>query len=117
MFWNNWFNKKEHHMPGKPKLKPPGDLPQQVGRYLVVNLQRDPDWVWNLRAVVRPVEGAKKSVRRFRVFDPVQSASRGIKIFDYTSLDACPEIILYEGEFDKDSHAVSLAAPEPARAA
>lgn len=61
--------------------------------------------------------GGKKSERHFRVYDPVQSANKGIKILHYDSLDASPEIILCEGIFDKDSYAVSLAVCEPARAA
>lgn len=117
MFWNKWFKEKDPGTPHKPKLKPPINLPQQVGRYLVVNLQKDPDWVWGLKAVVKPVEGGKESARLFRIFDPVQSASRAIKILGYDSLDAYSEMILYEGQFDKDSHAVSLTVSEPAKAA
>jgi len=41
----------------------------------------------------------------------------GIKILHHDSLAACPEIILYEGIFDKDSYAVSLAVCEPAKVA
>jgi len=51
MLWNKWFNKTSPKTPRKPKLKPPSDLPQQVGRYLVVNLGQGPDWVWELKAV------------------------------------------------------------------
>jgi len=117
MLWNKWFNKTSPKTPRKPKLKPPSDLPQQVGRYLVVNLGQDPDWVWELKAVVKPVEGGKKSVRRFRVYDPVQSAKQWIKIIDYHSLDDYPELILYEGDYDKDTNAVSFSVREPAKAA
>ena len=117
MFWNRWFNKSDRNTPQKPKLTPPIDLPQQVGQYLIVKLAQDPDWVWELKAVVKPVEGGKKSVRRFRVYDPVQAAKQWIKIRDYHSLDDYPELILYEGDFDKDTHAVSISTGEPAKAA
>lgn len=110
MFWNKRIKKSDPKPLHKPKLKPPMELPQQVGRHLVVKLQKDPDWVWNLKAVVKPYEGGNKLARRFRVYDPAQSAKQGIKIFDYDSLDACPELILYEGDFDKASSAVSLSA-------
>jgi hypothetical protein len=117
MLWNKWFNKTSPKTPRKPKLKPPSNLPQQVGRYLVVNLGKDPDWVWELKAVVKPAENGKKSARRFRVYDPVQSAKQWIKIIDYHSLDDYPEIILYEGDYDNDTNAVSFSVPEPAKAA
>ena len=117
MFWNKWLKKTDLSTPQKPKLKPPIDLPQQVGRHLVVKLGKDPDWVWELKAVVKPVEGGKKSERHFRVYDPVQSAKQWIKILNYDSLDAYPELIIFEGDFDKDSNAVSFSVPKPARAA
>ena len=117
MFWDKWLNKTKGNTPQTPKLKPPMDLPQQVGRYIVVNLQQDPDWVWSLKAVAKPVEGGKISARLLRVYDPVQAAKLEIKIHNYDSLDACSDLILYEGGFDKGSSDVSLAVHEPAKAA
>ena len=117
MFWNKWFNKTGSNELQKPKLKPPIDLPQQVGRHLVVNLDQDPDRVWELKAVIKPVEGGRKSARHFRVYDPVHSAKQWIKVRDYHSLDDYPDLILYEGYFDRDTHAVSLSAGQPAKAA
>ena len=117
MFWNRWFNKTDSNKPPKPKLKPPVDLPQQVGRHLVVNLGEDPDWVWELKAVLKPVEGGKKSARRFRVYDSVQSAKQWVKVTNFHSLDDYPELILYEGDFDRDTHGVSVSAGESAKAA
>lgn len=110
MFWNKRIKNSDPQTLQKPRLKPPMNLPHQVGRHLVVNLQKDPDWVWNLKAVVKPVEGGNKMARRFRIYDPAQPAKQGIKIFDYDSLDAFPDLILYEGDFDKASNAVSMAA-------
>ena len=117
MFWNKWIKKSGHSAPQRPKLMPPVDLPQQVGQYLVVKLGKDPDWVWDLKAVVKPAEGGKKSARRFRVYDPVQAAKQWIKIHNYHSLDDYPDLILFEGDYDKDTHAVSFSVHEPARAA
>lgn len=117
MFWNKLFKKNGNSTSQSPKLKPPIELPQPVGRYLVVNLDKDPDWVWELKAVVKPIEGGKKSARRFRVYDPVQAARQFIKILDYHSLDEYPELTLYEGEFDKDTQAVAFAARDSAKAA
>ena len=117
MFWNKWLKKTDLSTPQKPRLKPPIDLPQQVGRHLVVKLGKDPDWVWDLKAVVKPGDGGKKSERHFRVYDPVQSAKQWIKILNHDSLDDYPELILFEGDFDKDSNAVSFSVPKPASAA
>ena len=131
MFWNKRIKTTDPNTSQKSKLKPPSDLPHQVGRHLVVNLQKDPDWVWDLKAVVKPVEGGKKSARHFRnsLEENAEAVEvmtnraiketndQGIKILNYDSLDACPELILYEGDFDKDSNAVSLADRGPAKAA
>lgn len=117
MFWNKWFEKHDSAKAQKPKLKPPADLPRPVGQYLVVKLQQDPDWVWELKAVVTPVDGGKRSLRRFRVYDPVLAAKQWVKVLNYHSLDDYPEFILYEGEYDKDTNAVSLFTVEAAKAA
>ena len=117
MFWNKWFDKTDGAKAQKPKFKPPVDLPQPIGQYLVVKLQQDPDQVWELKAVLLPVEGGKKSARRFRVYDPVQSAKQWIKVRDYHSLDDYPDLILYEGEFDRDTHAVSISVGATEKAA
>jgi hypothetical protein len=117
MFWNKWIKKNRPSTPQRPKLKPPAELPQPVGQYLVVNLGKDPDWVWELKAVVKPIEGDKKSARHFRVYDPVQAARQWVKIIDYHTLDEYPELILYEGNFDRDTHAVAFSVRESAKAA
>ncbi len=117
MFWEKWLNKANSNTPQKPKLRSPGEIPHQIGRHLVVNLQKNPDWVWNLKAALKPVEGGKKSARLVRIFDPEQAANRGVRIHNYETLDNYPELILYEGNFDKESNAVSLVAMESNKAA
>jgi hypothetical protein len=117
MFWYKWFHKTDRKESQKPRLKPPTDLPQSIGRYLVVNLEKDPDWVWSLKAVWRTIEGGKKSARHFRVYDPAQSATQGINIENYNSLDSYSELILYAGDYDKDSLNLSLIVHEPKAAA
>jgi hypothetical protein len=90
MFWG----KKENG------LFPPKGIPDVVGRYLVVSLGKNPDWVWNLKAVMRS-NGADKDTFEVRVFDPSRVAERKIKVADYTTFDQHPEMILYEGWFNK----------------
>jgi hypothetical protein len=104
MFWNK--NTK-----GTPeKGIPPKSIPEPVGRYLVVNLGQNPDWVWNLKAVLQ--SNADKDSFEVRVFDPSQAASQKVQVKDYHSLDDHPEIILYEGNFNKKTFAVKVT-PRP----
>ncbi|QTA79992.1 Uncharacterized protein dnl_22770 [Desulfonema limicola] len=86
----------------KSKLPKPQELPSGVGRYLVVNLKLESDWVWNLKAVVRPKENVK-SINNIRIYDPSTAAAMEVKVKDYTSLDNYPDLILFDGWYDKDS--------------
>ena len=62
-------------------------------------MKKDPNWVWKLKAVVRPAE--KKKVFYCRVFDEGRTEAAGVRVKDWTSLDEHPELILWEGYFDK----------------
>ena len=84
------------------KLPGPRSIEELVGRQLVVELKRDPDWVWKLRSVVRRRAGGKHSFD-FRVFDAAQVSAKKVKVKDYASFDNFPELILYQGWFDKES--------------
>ncbi len=95
MFWK----KDKSALPG------PKDLPNPVGRDIVTKLGGDPEKVWNtFKAVIRPKEGAKDAFE-VRVFDGVQAASKKITVKDYNSLTEHPELILYEGWYDKSAQA------------
>jgi hypothetical protein len=90
MFWGKTGN----------GLLRPKSIPEAVGRYLVVSLGQNPDWVWNLKAVMRS-NGADKDSFEVRIFDPSRTGERGIKVIDYNTFDEHPEMILYEGWFNK----------------
>jgi hypothetical protein len=110
MGWKFWEKESEKGEPSKPKMQKlprPKDIPEPVGRYLVVNLGKDPDWVWRLKGVVRPRQESKDSFD-VRVFDEVKTAQGRVTVKDYTSLDGHPECILYEGWFDKKSMKVQI---------
>ena len=94
MFWK----RKE----GEEKLPSPKGIPELAGRYLVVEEKKDPDWVWKLKGVVRPA--GKKKAFYCRVFDDAQVAQAGVKVKDWTSLDGHPDLILWEGYFDKETN-------------
>jgi len=109
MNWKFW--EKREAEPAQPSNLPkPQELPDPVGRFLVVNLKLDPDVIWNYRAVVLREEG--KSKRLFRVFDPAQAKAMNIRVRDYYSLDQAPELILYHGVYNKSSGKAEFRLPE-----
>ena len=97
MFWNRkQAQQEEERLPG------PRGIPGAVGSYMVVQMHKDPNWVWNLQGVVRPTD--KKKAFYCRVFDTSQTTSAGINVKDWTSLDGHPELVLWEGYFDKETN-------------
>ena len=101
MFWK----KSKTGEPSQPKsenLPGPRSIEELVGRHIIVDLKQNPDWVWNLNSVVRRREGGKHRFD-FRVFDEPQVTAKKVKVKDYTSFDKYPELILYQGWFDKVS--------------
>jgi hypothetical protein len=87
-------------------------IPEAVGRYLVVNLGKNPDWVWNLKAVMKN-KGNEKDVFEVRVFDQAKANALTISIKNFTSLGEHPELILYEGWFNKKTFEVKVEARQP----
>jgi hypothetical protein len=101
MFWKKKSN-------GEKELSPKS-IPEAVGRYLVVNLGKNPDWVWNLKAVMKN-KGNEKDVFEVRVFDQAKANALKISIKNFTSLGEHPELILYEGWFNKKTFEVKVEA-------
>lgn len=99
MNWKFW-QKQDTAGAAASKLPRPMELPSGIGRYLVVNLKYDPDWVWSLKAVIRPISG-RRGAFDFRLFEPPAAQSNGVSVRDYTSLDRHPELILFDGWFNK----------------
>ncbi len=94
MFW-----KKQE---GKGELSGPKGVPDLVGQFMVVKEKQNPDWVWKLKSVLRPA--GKKKDFYCRIFDELQASKSGVKVKDWTSLDEHPDLILWEGYFDKENH-------------
>jgi hypothetical protein len=110
MEWKFWVNKTKtvDSSSGRvQKLPKPTDIPDPVGRYLIVERGKNPDWVWHLKSAVRPRQDGKESYD-VRVFDGVESTQKNVMVKGYTSLDEHPELILYEGWFDKKSFKVQI---------
>jgi len=98
-----WFWNRKQAQEGKERLPGPKSIPGPVGSYMVVQMKEDPDWVWQLKGVVRP---AGKKTFYCRVFSDAQVAQAAFKVKDWTSLDGHPELILWEGYFDKETNTV-----------
>jgi hypothetical protein len=99
-----WFWNRKQAKEGKERLPGPKQIPQPVGTYLVVQMKKNADWVWQLRGVVRPA--GEKGTFYCRVFDNAQVAEAGLKVKGWASLDGHPELILWEGCFDKATNKV-----------
>ena len=110
MFWG-----KKDNGSNSEKLPSPKEIAMPVGRYLVVNMKQDPNWVWNLRFALRPKPEDKNSFD-FRVFDDKKAASRNIKVKNFNTLTEHPDLILYEGTFNKKTLEVSLLEKQKASA-
>lgn len=94
------------------KLPRPKELPDQVGMYLVTRLKEDPDWVWSLRAAMRPREENRR-IHDIRIYDPASAASQGVTVQNYTSLDDQVGLILFSGSINKDTGKVQLEKAHP----
>ena len=92
------FLKKNPSESKEERLSGPKTLPGVVGQYIVVKLRGDPDRVWSLKAVLKPNVKSKNAFD-VRVFEDSPLLSSRVK--DYNSLNEHPELILYEGWFDK----------------
>jgi hypothetical protein len=99
MFW-----KRKEKKEGEEKLPGPKGIPDLPGRQMVVEEKKDPNWVWSLKGVVRPA--GKKEAFYCRVFNEAQAAQAGVKVKDWISLDEHPDLILWEGYFDKQTNTV-----------
>ena len=98
MFW-----KRNNNDSGENKLPGPKNIPDFIGRYIVINDNLDPELVWRLKVVLRPV-GKKEFY--YRAFDQSQTNRANINVKDWTSLDEHPEFVLWEGYFNKGTEEV-----------
>jgi hypothetical protein len=96
------FGKQKAAKDGEIKLPGPKEIPDMAGRYMVMELKKEPDWVWQLKGVTRPAD--KKKAYYCRVFDETQTRKANVKVENWTSLDGHPELILWEGYCDDEAH-------------
>ena len=100
MFWGKKSAKEEG------KLSGPKEIPGPVQNYLIAERKMDPDLVKLLRAVER--KSTTGATFNIRVFDESEAKAKKVEVKDYTSLDECPDLILYEGWFDEGAKQVKL---------
>ena len=84
----------------------PKDLPDRIGIHLVTQLRSDPDWVWTLQGAVRPTK--QKHYFEIRIFDPEEAFLSDVIVRDFDSLEDFPELILFEGYFNKNTGWVDI---------
>ena len=99
-FWKSESSADNALKAGQVKLPKPTELPAAIGRDLVVFMKKDPDWVWKLQCVARP-RTEEKNILDVRVFSPALVNEYRVAVKDFTSLDAHPELVLFEGWYDK----------------
>ena len=110
MSWKFWQKNETPTDPngGKThKLEKAIELPQEVGRHLVVEQGLDPDWAWSLKCVRKPRENSK-SAFDIRIFSAETAAQHGVRVKDYSSLDNQADLIIFAGWYDKRTLDVHL---------
>jgi hypothetical protein len=105
MRWDFW--NKKNQKTGDVKPQKPKDLTTELGRKLVVEKKYDPDWVWSLKMVTKRLEGETLKFY-YRVFDPLTLEGKNLKISAYSSLDDHPELVLFDGVYEKNSSKVEI---------
>src|SRR4030042_6688882 len=104
MFWRKKSAKEEEK---GEKLSGPKEIPGVAQHYLATQGKMGPDLVKLLRAVLRKCI-TEETVFNIRVFDESEGLARKLQVKDYTSLDECPDLIIYEGWFDEGTKQVKL---------
>jgi len=84
------------------KLPRPDKLPLGMVRYLTVILGHSPNWVQGLKYVERPRAGVN-SICDVRVFDELLTIVNKVEVKNFNSLDDYPDMILFQGWFNKDN--------------
>jgi hypothetical protein len=104
MFWDK---KPANEESKKDRLSGPQAIPGLVQKHLVAEWKMAPDLVQLLKTVARKNPNGGKSFN-IRIFDESEALAKKVQVKDYTSLDAHPDLIIYEGQFDEGSKQVKL---------
>ncbi len=109
MNWKFWKKESPVESTGGngPKLAKPKEVPEPIGRKMVTGMKLDPDLVWSLKYVSRPM-GDRRNANEFRIFNPETAHQKGIAVKNWTSLDDLPDLILYSGYYDKSANSIEI---------
>lgn len=110
MNWKFW-QKITHESGDDGKLSGPTTIPEPVARYMVVDLKKNAEWVWYLKAVVRPRLETKHEFD-FRVYEGGKVTAENIRVWDYTSLDNYQSLIVLQGTFNRKTGEVRTDLPD-----
>ena len=105
--WQKAMHREPGEKNGEIKLPRPKEIPQPVGQALVVTHRQDPDWVWSLMAVTRPMADTPDQ-SEFRVYSPQEAVQKGVHVRDWRSLDDHQELIQYFGWVNKHTRQMEL---------
>ena len=92
----------------------PKELPWSAHRYLVTRLKVPSESLKGLRSLHRVGFRDGKAVTFIRIYDPLATEGKA-KVKDFSSLDLHPELILYEGYWEKASDFVFLERRAPSK--
>ncbi|MFC2020078.1 hypothetical protein ACFLU4_09100 [Chloroflexota bacterium] len=112
MFWKKKTKTEEPSKPKIEKLHGPSSIEAILATKLIVDLKQHPDLIWNLHSVVRQRSGDGQRFD-FRIFDAARVAATRVEVKDYTSFDDYPELIVFQGWFDKESGEVHFEEKKP----
>jgi hypothetical protein len=100
MNWQFWKSDDQ-----TKKLPGPKNIPQAVGTYLVTTGKMSPDLVWSLKAVLIP-RSDEQNVIDVRVYSSNDTQRNDVKVVNYHSLDEHPALVIFDGWYNKETHAV-----------
>lgn len=109
MFGKLFGKKHADQAPGanQEKLSGPKEILQPIGQTLVISHKMEPDWVWNLKTVTRSYTDNSNLIE-FRVYESSEVSVHGVSVKDFHSLDAHPELVLYNGWLNKKTKEMDL---------
>jgi len=106
-FWKKNDNEKAFSHAKKQGFEKPRELPEEVGRHLVVQQGADPDWVWSLKCLRSPKENSSSQFN-IRIFSPETMAQHNVKVTNYASLEEHMDLVIFVGWYDKKTQNVQI---------
>ncbi len=101
------FGNKKNDDKKVEKLSGPREIPGVVLNYLSKELKLDIELMRLLKSTVRR-KGNEVRAFDIKIFDEGDAAAYKIQVKDFTTLDAHPELVLWEGWFDEGTKKVEL---------